>query len=63
MNAPIYHNEKYIASRNLLISQAVKYANRRIRPKSTKGWKDKWNYAFHSKMNELWREQNNVGVK
>lgn len=58
----------YIIERNLLIPIAEKYANDEhgighLPDESREEWGEKWNLAFHSKMNELAVEKGLVSKK
>jgi hypothetical protein len=58
------YNWVYEAARNSLIPEAKKYATKVSGARPAKNnvvkyelWCDKWNLAFHSKMNTLWEEK------
>lgn len=60
-------DENYIQQRNALIPEAEKFADDKF-GKSYKGksdkernlWRANWNLAYHSCMDMLWREHNEV---
>ena len=60
-------NKAYIKARNKLIPKAVEFANKEAGARGPKGTNEqraqKWNVAFHNKMNSLWLDHVNAKKK